>query len=287
MFKTLWHGRLRRPFSLHFQRFGHGPQVLVLLHGIASDGEFWQPLVKLLPDDQFTIIVPDLLGHGESPKPHFIGYTTGDQARSVVRLLRQQRARSYVLVGHSMGSIVASRVATMQPKRVTRLLLYEPPLFTEVPEFKTHSRRARFYLGLYERIAKNPAGMLTVTRVVATISRNWLKFLSSDQTWLPIERSLRNTIIKQTSFEELKDIAIQTDIVHGRLDIVVPPTGIRKALAHNPNIKFYRTTDNHGLSQRSARYLAKLIAPDLVVLQNKKPKIEKFKKGKRRASTTE
>ena len=260
MFDMFWHGRLRRPFDLHFRRYGHGPQTVVLLHGIASDGDFWQPLVKLLPDDQFTIIVPDLLGHGESPKPHFIDYTTADQARAVVKLLKRQGIRNCVLMGHSMGSLVASRVATMVPSRISRLLLYEPPLFGAVPEFKTHSRRARFYLNIYERIAKNPTGMLTMTRVVATISRNWLKFLSSEQTWLPIERSLRNTIINQTSFEELKDIAIQTDIVHGRLDVAVPRAGIRKSLQHNPNIRFYRTTENHGLSQRSARYLVRLLA---------------------------
>jgi pimeloyl-ACP methyl ester carboxylesterase len=275
MFNRFWHGRLRRPFDLRFPRFGQGPEVVVLLHGIASDSDFWKPLVGLLPSDQFTIIVPDLLGHGQSPKPGYIKYTTGDQARAVVRLLKKRRVRNCILVGHSMGSLVASRVATLQPKKVSRLLLYEPPLFAAVPEFKTHSRRQKFYLGIYARIANNPGGLLTVTRVVATVSRNWTKFLVSDQAWLPIERSLRNTIIKQTSFEELKDIAIQTDIIHGRLDVAVPRAGIRKSLQHNPNIKFYRTTDNHGLSKLSARYLAQLIAPTLQIRQNKR-----LKKGK-------
>jgi pimeloyl-ACP methyl ester carboxylesterase len=278
MFDKFWHGRLRRPFDLNFQRFGHGPQALVLLHGIASDGNFWKPLLRLLPADEFTIIVPDLLGHGSSPKPDYIGYTTGDQARAVVRLMKKLRVRRGIIVGHSMGSLVASRIGTITPGRVARLLLYEPPLFAAVPEFKTKARRRRFYEGIYEKIATNPPGLLTMTRVVATISRNWTKFLVSEQAWLPIERSLRNTIIRQTSFEELKDIAIQTDIVHGRLDIAVPRTGIRKSLQHNPNIKFYRTTDNHGLSPRSARYLARLIAPEFAVGQNKKLKKGSTKK---------
>jgi len=272
MFEKFWYGSLRRPFNLNVRRFGYGPQVLVLLHGIASDGNFWEPLVALLPEDEYTILVPDLLGHGESPKPDYVDYTTADQARAVVRLLRRQRVRRCVLVGHSMGSLVASRVGTMQPKRISRLLLYEPPLFAAVPEFKTHTRRAKFYLNIYERIAKNPTGLFTMTRVVATISRNWIKFLSSEQTWLPIERSLRNTIIRQTSFEELKDIAIQTDIVHGRLDIAVPRADIKKSLRHNPNISFYRTTENHGLTKRSARYLAQLIAPAPKIRQNRRLK---------------
>lgn len=282
MFDRFWHGSLRRPFNLHFKRLGHGPNALVLLHGIASDSSFWEPLVKELSADEFTVFAPDLLGHGDSPKPNYIDYTTGDQARAVVRMLKQQHIRSCVLVGHSMGSLVASRVAATNPKQVSRLLLYEPPLFAAVPEFKTHTKRQKFYLGMYERIAANPAGLFTMTRVVSTISRNWVKFLSSEQTWLPIERSLRNTIIKQTSFEELKDIAIQTDIIHGRLDIAVPRTGIKKSLEHNPNIKFFRTTDNHGLSKLSARYLARLIAPDPLIRQNKR-----LKRRKIHESTTE
>ncbi len=275
MFDKFWHGSLRQPFDLNFQRFGQGPETLVLLHGIASDSSFWRPLIEALPADNFTVFVPDLLGHGASPKPNYIGYTTGDQARAVVRLLKKQRVSNCILVGHSMGSLVASRVAATNPKQVSRLLLYEPPLIAAVPEFKTHTKRQKFYLDIYERIASNPSGLFTMTRVVATISRNWVNFLSTEQTWLPIERSLRNTIIKQTSFEELKDIAIQTDIIHGRLDIAVPRTGIKKSLQHNPNIKFYRTTDNHGLSKLSARYLARLIAPEPEISQNKRHKRRK------------
>lgn len=264
MFDKFWHVRLGRPFNLQYLRIGHGPQTVVLLHGIASSSTFWNRLVQLLPPDDYTVIVPDLLGHGNSPKPQFIDYTTADQANAVVRVLRKLKIERCILVGHSMGSLVATRVGTIEPNRIARLLLYEPPLFAAVPEFKTHTRRAKFYMGIYERIAKNPAGMLTMTRVVATVSRNWLQFLNSEQNWLPIERSLRNTIIKQTSFEELKDIAVQTDIVHGRLDVAVPRIGLKKTLEHNPNINFYRTTDNHGLSQRSARYLARLIGPDSI-----------------------
>ena len=258
----LWFGHLRQPFSLHSRRLGWGPQVVVLLHGITSDGTFWQPLIDLLPGDEYTIIVPDLLGHGQSPKPLFIRYNTGDQARAVAAVLRRERVRNCIVIGHSMGSLVASRLATLAPRRVSQLLLYEPPLYGDVPEFKTHARRRKFYFGIYERIAANKPGRLTMTRLVARISRNWSKFLVSEQDWLPIERSLRNAIIGQTSFEELKDIAIQTDIVHGRLDVAVSRTGLKRMLAHNPNIKFYKTTDRHGLSKRSASYLANLIAAE-------------------------
>lgn len=272
MIDKFWHGRLRRPFKLQYRRYGTGSQVVVLLHGLVSDSSFWEPLAGLLAAGNYTVIVPDLLGHGDSPKPQYMSYSTADQAVSVLALLRRLGVGSYILVGHSMGCLVASRMATIDTKRVERLLLYEPPLYTDAPEFKSHQRRRKFYFDIYERIATNPSGRLTMTRLVAKMSRNWTAFLQSEQTWLPIERSLRNAIIAQTSFEELSDIAIQTDIIHGRLDIAVSRTDLKRMLKPNQNITFHRTTDRHGLSKRSAQYLARLIAPELEVSDNKKSK---------------
>lgn len=254
-----WHRQLGLPFRLAYQRIGHSKPTVVLIHGIASDGSFWKPLIAELKAD-YTVIVPDLLGHGGSPTPDYIAYSTADQAKAVAALLRQLRIRQAIVVGHSMGALVAARLATEHPSLVRRLVLYEPPLFADVPEFKTHSRRRKFYFQIFEKIAENPQGTLTITRVVARIARNWTKFLQSEQTWLPIERSLRNTIMNQTAYEELRNIAIATDIVHGRLDMVVTRSGLKRMLGRNKNISFYKTTDNHGLSRASARYLRRLIA---------------------------
>ncbi len=254
-----WHMMIGRPFRLAYQDYpGTGPTV-VLLHGIASDADFWEPLVPMLRFSNYRVIVPELLGHGRSPAPRYINYTSDDQARAVLALCRRLKLKRIILVGHSMGSLVATRVADLQPELVRRLVLYEPPLFADVPEFRNHQRRRAFYLGLYERIAANPPGPFTITRLVARISKNWTKFLATDQAWIPIERSLRNTIIQQHGYDELKDIAISTDIVHGRFDVVVARSNLKKLLAHNQNVQFYRTTDRHGLSKGSAKRLTQLI----------------------------
>jgi pimeloyl-ACP methyl ester carboxylesterase len=233
--------------------------TVVLLHGIASDKVIWQPLIELLAARGYRVVAPDLLGHGESPAPDYIRYSTGDQARAVVALLNKIGVRRCVLVGHSMGGLVASRIVSREPQRVERLILFEPPLYADIPEFKTHAKRRQFYFNIYDRIAANPARRITMAKLVAKTSRNWTKYLTSDQSWLPIERSLRNSILSQTSYEELKDIAIDTDIIHGRLDMAVSSAGLKKMLAGNQNIRFYRTTDRHNISKRSARFLSDLI----------------------------
>jgi len=258
-FVKLWHNRLGRPFRLAYLSYPGTGVPVVLLHGIASNKEFWLPLVDELAARGRRVIVPDLLGHGGSPSPDYIDYSTADQAKAVIALLNKLRVRQYVLVGHSMGSLVASRIASLRPDAAAKLILYEPPLFADIPDFKTHHKRRQFYFGIYDKIAQNPNKRLTMTKLVARISNNWTKYLASEQTWLPIERSLRNSIMDQTSYEELRDIAIDTDIVHGRLDVVVSRTGLRKMFGHNDKIKFYKTTDRHKLSNSSAKFLAGLL----------------------------
>ncbi|MCA9325896.1 alpha/beta hydrolase [Candidatus Saccharibacteria bacterium] len=265
LLKQIWHKNLKQPFRLVYTSYPGHKEPVVLLHGIASNKEFWQPLATLLSQQGHIVIVPDLLGHGGSPTPDYIRYSTGDQARSVVALLNKLNIKRYALVGHSMGALVASRVAAMRPEKVAKLVLFEPPLFADIPEFRSYQKRRQFYFDIYERIAQNPKRGLSMTKLVAKVSDNWTKYLVSDQAWLPIERSLRNTIMSQTSYEELSDTAIETDIVHGRFDVAVSSVGLKKMLAHNPNIRFHKTTERHNISKLSATFLANLILGDVNV----------------------
>jgi pimeloyl-ACP methyl ester carboxylesterase len=169
-----------------------------------------------------------------------------------------------------MGCLVASRFASQNRALTYQLLLYEPPLFTTIPGFETPSRRQEFYRRLYEQIAANPTGKLTVTRMLARVSKNWQRYLETDQAWLPIQKSLRNTIMQQKGYEELRDTTVRTDIVHGLFDVVVPSQNLRQSLADNANITFHKTTDRHRLSATSVRTLADIIASSAQLSDNKK-----------------
>src|SRR5215210_7680476 len=83
-----------------YREGGSGP-VLVLVHGITSSSRNWEPVLPLL-EEHFTVIAPDLLGHGESAKP--VGdYSLGAYAclvRDLMLTLGHDRA---TVVGHSLG----------------------------------------------------------------------------------------------------------------------------------------------------------------------------------------
>jgi pimeloyl-ACP methyl ester carboxylesterase len=99
---------------------GSGP-ALLLLHGIANSSETWARVAPLLAD-RFTLIAPDLLGHGASASPRG-DYSLGAHAsgaRDVVTALGHERV---TVVGHSLGGGVAMQFAYQFPERTERLVL--------------------------------------------------------------------------------------------------------------------------------------------------------------------
>ena len=102
---------------------GSGP-LLVLIHGITSNSATWDRVLPKLAR-RYTVLAPDLLGHGRSDK--FRGdYSVGAHANMVRDLLDALGHRSATLVGHSLGGGVAMQLAYQYPERVERLVLVAP-----------------------------------------------------------------------------------------------------------------------------------------------------------------
>jgi pimeloyl-ACP methyl ester carboxylesterase len=95
--------------------------LLVLVHGITNSSATWEPVLATL-GQRFTVIAPDLLGHGDSAKPRG-DYSLGANAsllRDFMLALGHERA---TLVGHSLGGGIAMQMAYQFPERVERLVL--------------------------------------------------------------------------------------------------------------------------------------------------------------------
>jgi len=103
-----------------FLRAGEGP-ALLLLHGIAGSYETWAPLIPALADE-FTVIAPDMLGHGGSAKPRG-DYSLGAYAAGARDLLLALGHESATVVGHSLGGGVAMQFAYQFPAHTDRLAL--------------------------------------------------------------------------------------------------------------------------------------------------------------------
>lgn len=98
----------------------NGPAVL-LLHGYSDSWRSYAPLMDALPPAWRTVAV-SLRGHGDSDRPA-TGYTIADFTDDLPAVLNHFDIGRAAVVGHSMGSMVAARLALSQPARVEALAL--------------------------------------------------------------------------------------------------------------------------------------------------------------------
>ena len=103
-----------------YRTAGSGP-VLLLLHGITNSSETWERAADALAD-RFTIVAPDLLGHGNSATPRG-DYSLGAHASGVRDLLSALDYDRVTVVGHSLGGGIAMQFAYQFPERCERLVL--------------------------------------------------------------------------------------------------------------------------------------------------------------------
>jgi pimeloyl-ACP methyl ester carboxylesterase len=113
---------LRTGVRLRYAETGprNGPPLL-LLHGYSDSWFSFSPVLGLMPAD-LRLIIPDQRGHGDSERP-LEGYRPQDFAADALAMLQALGIESATVVGHSMGSFVAQRMATLAPKQVSRLVL--------------------------------------------------------------------------------------------------------------------------------------------------------------------
>ncbi len=112
---------------LHGQRIayrqaGKGP-VLLLVHGIASESATWNSVMPALAR-RFTVLAPDLIGHGSSAKPRG-DYSLGAHASALRDLLAALGHDRATLVGHSLGGGIAMQLSYQFPELCERLVLVD------------------------------------------------------------------------------------------------------------------------------------------------------------------
>jgi pimeloyl-ACP methyl ester carboxylesterase len=106
-----------------YRQAGDEGPVLVLIHGITSDSSTWRRVMPYL-GRRFTVIAPDLIGHGDSAKPKG-DYSLGAHASVVRDLLLALGHDRASFVGHSLGGGIAMQLSYQFPERCERLVLVD------------------------------------------------------------------------------------------------------------------------------------------------------------------
>ena len=119
--------------ELHYREQGSGPPVL-LIHGLASDAQAWDPTATRLAAGA-RVIAYDRRGYGASGEPESYERTTVyEQAEDAAALLRTLEATPAVVAGDGFGALVALDLLMRHRALVAAAVLFHPPLFALVPQ---------------------------------------------------------------------------------------------------------------------------------------------------------
>ncbi len=100
-------------------------QTIVLLHGGLAFGAYWKDTIHFLSKQGFRVIVPDQIGFGKSSKEN-IHYSPYLLAKNTKELLDHLSVNNAIIVGHSLGGMLAMRFTLMYPNKVSKLVLEDP-----------------------------------------------------------------------------------------------------------------------------------------------------------------
>ena len=236
---------------------GTGP-VVVLVHGIASSSVTFQNLVPLL-EPSHRVISIDILGFGRSPTPPEATYTMEEHVAALHATLRSLKlAHPFVLVGHSLGSLIVSRYAAEHPDALTRLVLVGLPIYGTPAEIGDRRVRSRVsaYLRAYEFLRNNKEFTIRNAGILAKLLPIKGVFEITEKNWTPFVLSLQNCIESQTVVSDLARVRVPVQVVYGTLDAFIAPGSLAvvEAMRH---VTMHRVEANdHIIRKRMARVVA-------------------------------
>lgn len=100
-------------------------KTVLLLHGKNFAGYYWRDVIHALTKNGYRVVVPDQIGFGKSSKPiiHYSFHVLASQNRKLLDTLDLEKV---IVMGHSMGGMLATRFALMYPHKVEMLILENP-----------------------------------------------------------------------------------------------------------------------------------------------------------------
>jgi pimeloyl-ACP methyl ester carboxylesterase len=239
---------------------GEGP-VVILVHGIASSAATFKHVVPTL-SRHYRCIAIDLLGFGESPAPEGATYTVEEHVAALNATIRSLRLSApFVLVGHSLGSLLAARYAAQHPQQVSRLVLVSPPVYLAPSEIGDPRVRAQvgLYLKAYEFLRTNKDFTMASASAISRLLKLGSALEITERNWDAFILSLKNCIESQTTVADIAAVRVPIDVIYGGLDQFIAP-GTMRIIEQMRHVTVHRVDGNdHLVRPRLARELVAVI----------------------------
>lgn len=213
------HVRLSSGLRLHYVQQGDPRgDVLLFLHGWPDSWFTFSRVLPLLPGGH-RVLVPDHRGFGDSDRPE-CGYGIRELAEDAAALLDALSVDRATLVGHSLGSFVARRMAVVHPDRVARLVLIGTGFSTVNPA--TEQVRASLPRG--DEVSHAFAREFQASTAFVPLPPSFFDRLVEESLKAParVWRDVFNGLLAYDDIGELQRIDVPTLLLWGEHDALFP-----------------------------------------------------------------
>ena len=212
------------------------PTVL-LLHGKNFAADYWQNTAALLQEKGYGVLMPDQIGFGKSSKPPHYQYSFEALAANTHALTQELGLDQLVVMGHSMGGMLATRYALSYPTQVTQLVLVNPVGLEDYLQYVEYKDPNFFY---QSELDKSIEGVIAYQKknyydgkwsdqyeALTTIHKGWLN--GPDWAQVAWNNALTyDLIFTGAVVNEFAKLSMPTHLIIGTRDTTGPGRGWKK-----------------------------------------------------------
>jgi non-heme chloroperoxidase len=231
--------RLATGLRLHYAEQGErGSHPLVMLHGLSDS---WFSYSRVLPAlaERYHVYALDQRGHGNSDRPDN-GYSMTAMAADVVAFMDAVDLRRATVIGHSMGSVVATTVALAAPERLASLILIGANTSWNTPDVVQFQQMVET---LEDPVSVAFAREFQASTAYEPLPPAFMDRVVAESLKLParVWRSALAAQVEADYADRLDEIRVPTLVLGGEEDIYCPAANQRELAARlgNAELKLY------------------------------------------------
>jgi pimeloyl-ACP methyl ester carboxylesterase len=251
----------------YLARKGGDGLPVVLLHGIGSNAQSFAPLMEAF-DARSPIIAWDAPGYGDS-QPLYVDWPdASDYAAALSRLLAWLGTSRCILVGHSLGCLMAARYALVASRRVAALVLISPALGYGVEKGSALPAGAAARIEELDRLGPEKFAAARAPGLLADPAGHPDVLQAVERAMAAVRRPGYDNAVHLLACGRLLDdaakLAVPTAVLVGTQDRITPPASCRRAfdaLPASSQLVYREIADaGHAVCQEQPTEVARAIA---------------------------
>lgn len=205
-------------------------------------------------------VTVDLLGFGDSKKPEWARYSAKMQAQSLLKTyLRLGITGNVVVIGHSLGALVAVEFAKQYPLYVKKLILCSPPIYDSDFSSDTKEVHQNVLRRLYKDISEKPKLVMNAYALGKRLKIINQSLRVTPETLPAFMISLKASIVNQDTIKLISKLKQPITIINGSFDVLTVGQVLKDIAKNNKNINLVTIRTGHVITKFYANKILDLL----------------------------